>query len=461
MSTKTYNSPTANLFDLLPRVDTDLPPEKRKAQGSKKPGDGPTQETPAEKAQRRKALENQKALETAAAKQKAEAEAALASQWSGEGFQVQKSQKQKASETKTKDRPLNREDFNNQQVQEGTTETTEKPKFVKGPGQPKKFEGGKPDGQKPFVDKRKPRENQDTRPVKHEGYDKHSGTPKTSNKPRDAKRKGEGQGNWGGSVPTKGNTGAWGGDDASTPAADGQAGWGDEPTSSAPPTTTSEPGWGDEDQPKEEKKEIDSPDPQQAASEKVADKDKEKKERRPDWDDEGFGKMTLEQFQATVAEKRKKELETLAGIKETRSIDQTIDLSKCSYKNTTDEKEKRLAEERKAAIIDERKKKGQQRAGTTTMEIRFEVKGGRGGGRGGRGGRGGGDRPQGDRPQKEGETSSGQQSGDASPQQRSPNPNRGRGGGGRGNRLPKSANAFPELPQVAHPPAAAAPKSTQ
>jgi len=196
--------------------------------------------------------------------------------------------------------------------------------------------------------------------------------------------------------------------------------------------------------------------------------------KRPDgptWDDEGYGKMTLEEFQKTVAAQREKDLADKVGVRATRAVENTVDLSKCSYRETTDEKEKKLAEERRKQIADEKKRRGQQRAGEKSVDltqfIDVRTRGGRGGGRGG-GGRGG-DRP----PRTEG----GKPEGDAQQGQGSPDSQRparggrgqGRGGaggnGGGGNRVPTAKNAFPDLPPAtkaaAPAPAPASPKSTK
>jgi len=450
MSTKTYaTNPTANLFELL-QVDSDLP-EKRTSNKSggqaKKPVDAPTFETPAEKGQRRKAAEAQKAAAAAAEKQRKDAEEAMAALIPQEGFQVQKgSATKKPAEAKPK--AMKREDF----------ETQEKPKDnqkqFRGPGNPKKFDGtGKPDGQKNFTDKRQ-NTQPSNRPPRHEGFDKHSGG-KTTNKPP-AKRKGDGTGNWGND--TSPQTGGWPEDVVTTPSTTDGAGWGDEGDKKAEKSANTTQGWGDEGDKKPEKDTKEDGEP------------KEEKDKKPAWDDEGFGKMTLEEFQKTVAAEREQKLAALkVGPKAPgRQIETTIDLSKCSYRNTTDEKERKLAEERKKELAEERKKKGlQQRAGEKNVELSKYIdvrsRGGRGGGRGG-------DRP----PRTEGGSPSGEA---AAANVGEARPNRGgRGGrGGGGNRVPSSKNAFPDLPApsaatqvpvakaaaTATPPATGSPKSTK
>lgn len=428
MSTKYANNPTANLFELL-QVDSDLPQEKRTSnktgQATKKQADAPTLETPAEKGARRKAEQAQKAAAAAAEKQRQQAEEQMA----GEGFQVQKGsgQKKPAGE---KPKALKREDFESAEK----PPKSDKPAF-RGPGNPKKFEGtGKPEGAKQYRgdgDKRQPNPN---RQPKHEGFDKHSGG-KTTNKPP-PKRQGGGTGNWGNQTQT-----AW-------------------PEDAAPSTTDGQ-GWGDEG----DKKVAAAPaqdDSKPEKTENTAEAGEQKDEnRKPAWDDEGYGKVLLDEFQKTTAAERAQKLASLGvGVKGPgRQIENTVDLSKCSYRDTTDEKEKKLAEERKNQLAEERKKKGQQRADKGNVDLSEFIAVKSRGGRGGRGGGRGGDRP----PRAEG-------SPDSTPE--GTRPNRGRGGrgtGGGGNRVPQSKNAFPELSapaatvvKTATPPAATgSPKSTK
>jgi len=217
-------------------------------------------------------------------------------------------------------------------------------------------------------------------------------------------------------------------------------------------------GWGDEGDKKPEKDTKEDGEPKT-----------EEREKKPAWDDEGFGKMTLEEFQKTVAAEREKKLADLkVGVKGPgRQIEQTVDLSKCSYRDTTDEKERKLAEERKKELAEERKKKGvQQRAGEKNVELSAFIDVRTRGGRGGRGGGRGGDRP----PRAEGGSPSGEAAttGEGKPNRGA----RGGRGGGGGNRVPTSKNAFPDLPaptaavqapvaKTATPPATASPKSTK
>jgi len=343
---------------------------------------------------------------------------------------------------------LNREDFEIKPANTG-----EKQKQFRGPGNPKKFDGKPSEGQKPYVPRQQNANT--TRAPRHEGFDKHSGG-KTTNKPP-PKRKGEGSANWGND--TSKTVAGWNDEAAaSSPAQTDVVGWGDE-GEVKPEKTTTQQGWGDEGEKKSEKKDGE-------AEEKF----ERKKPEGPAWDDEGFGKMTLEEFQKTVAAQREKALADLkVGVKATgRQVETTVDLSKCSYRETTDEKEKKLAEERRKQIAEEKKRRGQQRAGEKSVDLSQFIDVRTRGGRGGRGGGGrGGDRP----PRTEGETKpEGQQ------QQGSPDGQRparggrggargGAGGSGGGNRVPK--NAFPDLPPAtkaaapAPAPAAASPKSTK
>jgi len=260
-----------------------------------------------------------------------------------------------------------------------------------------------------------------------------------------SKKKGDGAGNWGNEASST-TTAQWD-DPIATPSIDGPAGWGDEHEKPAPSSKKDDtPRWGDEDKPKKE------------FSKDESDSKTDEKPRGPAWDDEGFGKMTVEEYQKTIASQRAKALEDLKiGVKATRAIDQTVDLSKCSYKESTDEKEKKMAEERKKQIAEEKKRRGQQRAGeknvdfTEFIQVKTRGRGGRGGGRGG------------DRAEGKPETEQQQQ------QQTFDRPARGgrggRGGGG-GNRVPNSKNAFPDLPpaavkQTPAPAPAASPKSTK
>jgi len=428
MSTKYANNPTANLFELL-QVDNDLPQEKRTSnktgQATKKQADAPTLETPAEKGARRKAEQAQKAAAAAAEKQRQQAEEQMA----GEGFQVQKGSGQKKPAGEAKPKALKREDF----------ESAEKPpktdkQAFRGPGNPKKFDGtGKPDGAKQYRadgDKRQPNPN---RQPKHEGFDKHSGA-KTSNKPP-AKRQGGGTGNWGAPTST-----AWPEDVVTTP------------------STTDGQGWGDEGEKKVAATAQDDAKPEKTENTKEDGEQKDEKDRKPAWDDEGFGKVLLDEFQKTTAAERAQKLESLGvGVKGPgRQIENTVDLSKCSYRDTTDEKEKKLADERKNQLAEERKKKGQQRADKGNVDLSEYIAVKSRGGRGGRGGGRGGDRP----PRAEG-------SPDSTPEGTRPNRGgRGGRGGGGGNRVPQSKNAFPELgaatAKTATPPAATgSPKSTK
>jgi len=435
MSTKYQNNhPTANLFELL-QVDSDLPDQKRNKTQAKKPAEesGPNVETPAEKGQRRKALEAQKAAAAAAEKQRRETEAQMAALIPQEGFQVQKgSQPKKQSDNKGK--VLNREQFN-----EKSPDSEKKP-FVKGPSTGRKFDERKPGEKQPYRGDRQPKENT-TRPPRHEGYDKHSGG-KTSNKPP-AKKGGAGVGNWGdASTPALASEVEW--DKPSSSAAPAAGGWGDEGETKVVAASTETPGWGDDKETKSDKKDSEDKD------------DSKKRPSEPAWDDEGHGKMTLEEFQKTVAAKRAKELEDLkVGVKSTgRQIENTVDLSKCFYKDTTDEKEKKFAEERKKEKADEAKRRGQQRAGTQAVDLSEYIDVRTRGGRGGRGGGRGGDRPP---------------RGAEGQEQASPEPSRavrggrgGRGGGGGGNRVPKKESAFPALATpAATQQAAAAPKSAK
>jgi hypothetical protein len=432
MSTKYQNNhPTANLFELL-QVDSDLPDQKRNKTQAKKPAEesGPNVETPAEKGQRRKALEAQKAAAAAAEKQRRETEAQMAALIPQEGFQVQKgSQPKKQSDNKGK--VLNREQFNEKSPE------SEKKTFVKGPITGRKFDERKPGEKQPYRGDRdrQPKENT-TRPPRHEGYDKHSGG-KTSNKPP-ARKGGAGAGGWGDQPTLATETVDW--DQTSAPAPAGGAGWPEDETPKvAVASSTDNTGWGDDKVTKSDKSD------KKDSEEKD---DSKKKSSEPAWDDEGHGKMTLEEFQKTVAAKRASDLEALkVGVKSTgRQIENTVDLSKCYYKDTTDDKEKKLAEDRKKEKADDAKRRGQQRAGTQAVDLSEYIDVRTRGGRGGRGGGRGGDRPP---------------RGAEGQEQASPEPSRaarggrgGRGGGGGGNRVPKKdagRDAFPALAPAAPP----------
>lgn len=421
MSKTITSNPTTNIFELL-QVDSDLP-EKRgtkgQAGGKKLVDSSPAFETPAEKGQRRKAQQAQAAAIAAAEKQQKEAEALLPS----EGFQVQKgSQTKKPAEKK---QTLKREDF---ETTKPVTDKTQKP--FSGPKKTDK--SGKPfdqrEGQtKPYHGERRQNANP-ARPPKHEGFDKHSGA-KTSNKPG-VKRQGGGQGNWGNDAT---QAQQWEAEVVTTP-------------------TDATPGWGDEGEKKPEKVVSDD---KAAAGDKPADA-KEEKDRKPAWDEEeGHGKMLLEQFQKEEAAKREAALAALGvGVKSTgRTVEPAADSKfKLIYRDTTDEKEKILTEERKKQIAEEKKKRQQERAGEKRVDVaaytNFGVRG-VGGGRG----RGGRDRP----PRTEGEQ------GSASPDQvRAPRGGRGGQRGPGNNKVPTNKNAFPELgtaPVKAAP--VAAPKSTK
>jgi hypothetical protein len=227
--------------------------------------------------------------------------------------------------------------------------------------------------------------------------------------------------------------------DAFVAAAPAAGGWGDEGETKVVAASTETPGWGDDKETKSDK------------SDKKDSEDKDdskKKSSEPAWDDEGHGKMTLEEFQKTVAAKRAQDLEALkVGVKSAgRQIENTVDLSKCFYKDTTDEKEKKLAEERKKEKAEDAKRRGQQRAGTQSVDLSEYIDVRTRGGRGGRGGGRGGDRPP---------------RGAEGQEQASPEPSRaarggrgGRGGGGGGNRVPKKdagRDAFPALAPAAPP----------
>jgi len=173
-------------------------------------------------------------------------------------------------------------------------------------------------------------------------------------------------------------------------------------------------------------------DPEEAKAE--PEKEEKKTEARPAWDDEGFGKMTLAEYEKVKAAKDAELLAKLGplGPKETRKIE-NVDLKNFSYKENADAKDRLLAE-RKAA----EKKKNQQRAGQKPLELTefFAVKGaGRGGAGGGRG-RGG---FQGDRPPREGQ---------AERQPREEGEDKQRRGGYQGpnqHKVPSGAKQFPDL----------------
>jgi len=297
---------------------------------------------------------------------------------------------------------VNRETFEKTGGQ--VSQNNDKRGQFRGDGSDKKpFEGKRQfNGEKKqFKGERKPRvEGEEGRKPKRE-FDKHS-AGKTPNKFQD-KRAGRGQGNWGNPVDsgTAVPAAEWG-EVAPTVTAEATtetAGWGDEGEVKAAPAEATT--WGDEGQEK-------------TAEAAEGAKEEDKAPRPPAWDEvEGYGKMTLAEYQKVQAQKEAELAAKLGAPKEKRVVE--VDTSKFVVHTADKNAEDRSLPAKKDT------KKGQQRAGTKAVDLGevFAVRGSGGRGRGGRGGF------QGDR----------QQGGQ-----------RGRGGQ---NKVP-SAKQFPELvPQTA------------
>lgn len=369
MATKTlYNSPTVNPFSFLQeegQVDAQA------AKGPKK-DDANAVLTPAQKAERRAQANAEKAKEQEAAKQKAQADAALAALVGPlDDFVTQKGAKKTEQRNEKK---LKREEFEasavnkdktpeeRQRKNDGEKRPYDGPKKDRAPGEKKQY--NRDGGSGHFEPKRERDQNK-----KHQGYqpprrgreyDKHS-AGKTPNKPED-KRGGDGAANWG------------------------------NPITDATPVPT-ESGWGDEGEPQTpEEKDVQTP------AEEKKEEDTQKRPSEPAWDDEGFNKMTLAEFQSKVAAEKAAALAKQVGVVQPRERDLNgVDLSKFVEKDN-------YLDDDKYAKKSEKKEKKKPAAGVRPGEKAvnltdvFSV--GRPGGRGGRGGRGG-DRPQqGDRENK-------------------------------------------------------------
>jgi len=157
------------------------------------------------------------------------------------------------------------------------------------------------------------------KPARRE-FDKHS-AGKTGNKFQN-KRQGEGQANWGNAV---------------SDATSGNATWGDENAPTTKVEATEPAVWGDEGEAKSEPAKDDT---KADADEKKDDAPaKPSKPAEPAWDDEGFGKMTLADYQKTIEAEQQAALAKLAGQKERRAAD-AVDLKKFQVceKDNTDEK---------------------------------------------------------------------------------------------------------------------------
>jgi len=420
MATKTlYNNPTVNPFELL-QVE-EQPAEKRaKPAQAKKAGESALLETPAERGQRRAKAKAEKDKQQEEVKKQQQKEAAMATLLGPlDGFQVQKgSQPKKPSEVEKK-KTLNRAEY---EVLSEKPTSSEPRKFQNKAGKtpyqprdgsnPRQFRGDQQDKRRP------PRDTQGeniSRPPRHEGFDKHSGG-KTPNK-HISKREGQGGGNWGDAVQD----------------------WNQQKTTEATPLSGA--GWDDNAQAQPTEGEAKSKETTSDAAPKEPEADEKAKDdtsaapRQPAWDEvEGHGKMLLDEYQTTVAAQKAKALADLAGVKQTRTVETPVDLSKFSHKEVTDEKEKK---EKKA------EKKKQQRSGQTQVDVAdvFSVRtrGGAGGrGRGGAAGRGRVPRAG----QPEGEKAEKQQEGDARRGE-----HRGGRGGPRGphNVVPKGPQQFPGL----------------
>jgi hypothetical protein len=398
MATKgLYNTPNSNPFELLQQESGAAAAQTKRAP---KAGDADyVPQTPAEKAKLRAAQQAIKAAELEAIKKQQAAEAALAAQAGPlEGFVTQKgSQPRKAKEDAKK---MNRETYEKTGGQASQNSDKRPPR---GDGSDKKpFEGKRQfDGEKKqFKGERKPRvEGEEGRKGPKREFDKHS-AGKTSNKFQD-KRGGRGQANWGSPVDAAAATTAadWG--EPAAPAAEATtetAGWGDEGVAK---TVQAAAGWGTEGEKTAE------------AAEDV--KEEEKVPRGPAWDEvEGFGKMTLAEYQKVQAQKEAELAAKLGAPKEKRVVE--TDTSKFLVLTADKSEVDRSLPAKKDT------KKGQQRAGTKPVDLGevFAVRGSGGRGRGGRGGF------QGDR----------QQGGQ-----------RGRGGQ---HKVPTGAKQFPDLvPQTA------------
>jgi len=452
MATKTlYNSPTVNPFSFLQEEgQVDAQADKR---GPKK-DDASTVLTPAQKAERRAAANAEKAKEQEAAKQKAEADRALAALVGPlDDFVTQKGPKKSQRDPNEK-KLKSREEFEatgkdkthryeGGERQNRRNDGYEKKPFDgqrkdRAPGEKKPYnnrEGGsgqhdpKRVGDQAYK-KRETKEGNTGQQAPRRGreFDKHS-AGKTSNKPED-KRRGEGQANWGNPLDTTVATeGGWGDATETQPAADAgeTGGWGDDNEPASTPVHEEEPKFGGEDK----------------------DTKPEKREPTgPSWDDEGYGKMTLKEFQEKVAAEKAAQLANAVGVVQPRARDlKDVDLSKFVEKEAFDDEKYGKKSDKK----EKKKPAASARAGEKQVCLTdvFAVGRGAGGPRGGRGGdRPQGERRQGDRPQgerRQGDRPQGER------QQRD-NDNKPRGGQGRGNtgdfsqthKVP-SKKQFPEL----------------
>jgi len=471
MATKTlYNSPTVNPFSFLPQEDGQGGDANAAQRGVKK-DDGPAVLTPAQKAERRAQANAEKQKENEAARQKAQQDAALAALVGPlDDFQTQKGPKK--SKDERNDKKLKREEFEKAEHKPYHHDGDRPPRNRDDGYQKKQYDGPRkdraPGDKKPYNNRgdgsgnfekkladgthKKREQNSGASHQSHQGqgnrpprreFDKHS-AGKTPNRPEE-KRHGEGSANWGSPLDSVAATGdVW---TDSTPSAPAEAGWGDENEPKTAPVH------------EEDKK-------------SGADADatpKEKKDLGPAWDDEGYGKMSLAEFNEKVAAQRKAELEKKVGTVQPRSRElDGVDMTKFVEKDSFgDDKFPKKADKK-----DKKKPVAAARPGEKAVNLAevFAVgRPGRGGGGErprGRGGRGaGGDRPprdNADRPPRDNADRPPRDNADRPPRDNADRPprddNKPRGtGNGRGNqqnrgdynpqahKLPTSNKAFPEL----------------
>jgi len=231
-------------------------------------------------------------------------------------------------------------------------------------------------------------------PRRGRDFDKHS-AGKTSNKPED-KRGGEGAGNWGNPLDA-----------------------------TVVDTTTG--GWGDEGQetvtaPVHEEKDV-----KVDEEKKDGESGKEKREAQPSWDDEGFGKMTLADYEKVASEKAAALAKQVGEIKPRERDLSGVDLTKFVEKDNLEEERYGKKSEKK----DKKKATPVARPGEKSVNLTDVFAVGRPGGRGGPRGA-----PRENRPQQ-------QQQGDRD------NKPRGQGRGNRGgefvHKVPSGTKQFPEL----------------
>lgn len=382
MATKTlYNSPTVNPFAFLQEEgQVDAQQTGAAQRGAPKKDAAAAVESPAQRAERRLQANAEKAKEQEAAKQKEQADRALQALVGPLDDFVQQKGPKKSERERNEKKLKSREEFDKASTggkpyqQDG--ERQPRKDGEKRPYTPKEFTGQKKqvdrrDGAQGHFNEKKDRDGQ----IKKAGYQGHQGQTsqggqrrgrefdkhsagKTSNKPED-KRHGEGAGNWGSPLDAAVV------EESLTDATTAASGWGDEGENNKPTTPVHD----------DEKKTGDD-----------AETPKEKREEKASWDDEGFGKMTLKEFQDKVAAEKAAQLTKAVGTVQPRERDlKGVDLSKFVEKDNQDDEKyaKKAKKETKKPVA-------AARVGEKPVNLAeiFSV-----------GGRPRQDRPQGDRPQ--------------------------------------------------------------